>query len=100
MIATGWKMGSKAYRDQRCAYPGIGNAIFEAMDEQDRRAKLKAFLRARREALRPEAVGLESDLGGARRDFVAKRLPPPRGLESRGTRGSSRGAASSRRATR
>src|SRR4051812_6354195 len=75
MIATGWKMGSKEYRDQRRAYPGIGDAIFEAMDEQERRVKLKAFLRARREALRPEAVGLESGprrrTPGLRREEVA-----------------------------
>src|SRR3954469_8365742 len=45
------------------------------MDEQERRGKLKGFLRAGREALRPEAVGLESGprrrTPGLRREEVA-----------------------------
>ena len=68
-------IGSHAYRDQRPIYPGIGDTSFEAMDEQERRVKLKAFLRARRASLRPEALGMEAGprrrTPGLRREEVA-----------------------------
>ena len=62
-----------------------------------RRRELGAFLRSRRERLRPEQVGLRADRGGvAPPGFAARRSPSSPASASRGTRGSSRAATSTR----
>jgi hypothetical protein len=55
-------MASNSYWDQRRSYPGSAGASLAevTMDDDERRKQLKVFLRERRDAVRPEAVGLEA----------------------------------------
>jgi transcriptional regulator with XRE-family HTH domain len=68
-------MTLRIHRDQRTVYPGTECTTIRTMDDAARRQELTAFLRTKREGLRPEDVGLvpgsRRRTPGLRREEVA-----------------------------